>query len=563
MAIDITVKIGGEAGQGIQTVGQLLALTCQKAGLYVFAINDFESRIRGGHSFFQIRISDRQVRAPHHQVHLLICLNRQTLELHRDEVVPQGLVMMATKDAVAEQGVLSIPVFDLAQKAGSSITANTVAAGSCLALLGAPLELFSDIISRQFIGKSADVVQQNIVAARLGYQAVAGEQFSGAFNWDGGEPKGMFIEGAQSIALGALAGDCRCAAFYPMSPATGIMAHLAAVADTFPLVVEQAEDEIAAANMIIGSSFAGVRSMTATSGGGFCLMVEALGLAGMTETPVVIINAQRPGPATGLPTRTAQGDLQFVIRASQDEFPRFVFAPGSPEDAYETTARAFQLSEKYQVPAIILVDQYFNDSLYITEKEFMVPDRVERFIEDAGDTVSYKRYVLTPTGVSPRALPCRGKALVAANGNEHSEDGHTTEANTERTTMVNKRNAKIPHMLAELRPPYAYHGHAGNILVGWGSTAGVIREAVDVLRTDGADCGALHFTDLWPFPGEAAKRALDKASRFFMVEQNASGQLGQLIRQETLLSPAGMVLKYDGRPFYANEIVNAIKAYMR
>ena len=563
MGIDVTVKIGGEAGQGIQTVGQLLALTCQKAGLYIFAINDFESRIRGGHSFFQIRISDKQVRAPHHQVNMLICLDRKTLDLHRDEVVPDGLIMMAAKDSVDEKGILSIPIFDLASKAGSPITANTVAAGACLALLGAPFELFSDIIAKQFAGKSAEVTKQNLAAAQLGYEAVRGITFSSVFGWQGRESKGTLIEGSQSVALGALAGDLRVAAFYPMSPATSIMAHLANCADKFPLVVEQAEDEIAAANMIIGSSFAGVRSMTATSGGGFCLMTEALGLAGMSETPIVIVNAQRPGPATGLPTRTGQADLQFVMHAAQDEFPRFVFAPSSPEDAYDTTARALHLSEKYQVPALILVDQYLLDSLYITEQNFAVPDRVERFIEAAGEDAAYKRYALTKNGVSPRRIPCNGKSLVVANGNEHNEEGHTTEAIAERNNMVNKRNAKIPHMMAEMRPPVALQGDAKILVVGWGSTAGVIQEAKDLLRKEGMDCGSVHFTDIWPFPVNDAQQALRNAQQFFIVENNSTGQFAQLLRQETGLVPTGKILKFDGRPFYPIEIVNKVKKLVR
>ncbi|MCX5897179.1 MAG: 2-oxoacid:acceptor oxidoreductase subunit alpha [Proteobacteria bacterium] len=562
MAVDVTVKIGGEAGQGIQTVGQLLALTCRQAGLYVFAINDFESRIRGGHSFFQLRISDQQVRAPHHQVNMLICLDRRTLALHRSEVVADGIIMMAAQDAGDEQGVLTIPVFALADKAGGSITANTVAAGSCLALLGAPLELFLSIIEKQFAGKSIEMIAQNSAAARLGYEAVAGMKCSAAFNWPGQNPRGILMEGSQSVALGALAGDLRFAAFYPMSPATSILTHLTAVADKFPLAVEQAEDEIAAANMIIGSSFAGVRSMTATSGGGFCLMVEALGLAGMTETPIVIVNAQRPGPATGLPTRTGQGDLQFVISASQDEVPRFVFAPGSPEEAFSITARALNLAEKYQVPAIILVDQFLLDSLYIIEKEFSVPDRIERYIAD-GDGAGYKRYAMTADGVSPRRLPCRGSALVVANGNEHAEDGHTTEEIVERNKMVQKRLAKVPHMLQELEPPHLYYGDAQLLLVGWGSTAGTIQEAVDLLRAEGIDCGALHFSDLWPFPAAAAKKVLEKAARFYVVENNATGQLAQIIRQELLRAPDGLLLKYDGRPFYPVEIANKIKELAR
>lgn len=564
MGIDVTVKIGGEAGQGIQTVGQLLALTCQKAGLYVFAINDFESRIRGGHSFFQIRISDKQVRAPHHQVNMLVCLDRKTLEIHRAEMTADGLIMLATKDAVdAAQGVLTIPLFDLASKAGSPITANTVAAGASLALLGAPLDLFSDIITRQFAGKSAELRRQNLAAAQLGYETVRGITFNSAFSWKGREPKGKLIEGSLSVALGALAADVRFAAFYPMSPATSIMGHLANYADKFPLVVEQAEDEIAAANMVVGASFAGVRSMTATSGGGFCLMTEALGLAGMSETPIVIVNAQRPGPATGLPTRTAQADLHFVIRAAQDEFPRFVFAPGSPEDAYNTAARALHLAEKYQVPALILVDQYLLDSLYIIEEEFLVPDTIERFIEEADDGISYKRYAGTQTGVSPRRIPGMGTSLVLANGNEHNEEGHSIESITERTNMVIKRNAKVPYMKAEMRPPQIAYGDALILLVGWGSTAGAVYEAAGILRNVGMDCGVVHFADIWPFPGDAALSALGNAKQFFIVENNSTGQFAQLLRQETGLVPAAPILKFDGRPFYPIEIVKKITEMAR
>ncbi len=566
MTIDITVKIGGQAGQGIQTIGQLMALTCQKAGLYMMAINDFESRIRGGHNFFQIRISDRPVHAPNDRVNLLVGLDHPTPELHAKELVEDGLIMTDGRDSDSSDGLLAIPISELAKKAGGVITANTVAAGACLALLGAPGELFEEVVESQFTGKSPEVTEQNRRAAQLGYEAVAGVEFAYAFDWGGRKKQGMLVDGSQAIALGALAGDCRFAAFYPMSPATGAMLSLSSMSDQFPLVVEQAEDEIAAVNMVIGASFAGVRAMTATSGGGFCLMTEGLGLAAITETPVVIINAQRPGPATGLATRTGQGDLHFVIRAAQDEFPRFVFAPGSPDEAFDTVARSLHLAEKYQVPVIVLVDQYMNDSLIITDRKFDVQDRVERFVEDAQEQENaddYKRYALSPSGVSPRSLPCRGKALVVATGNEHREDGHISEAISDRNNMVEKRNAKLPNMRSEMIPPQSYYMDAKTILVGWGSTSGAIQEAVDLLRKDGFDVGRLHFVDLWPFPCEAAQTVLEKPERFITIENNSTGQLAQLIRQETGLTPAGKVLKYDGRPFYPTIICEQIKEQMR
>ncbi|MDY6791139.1 MAG: 2-oxoacid:acceptor oxidoreductase subunit alpha [Thermodesulfobacteriota bacterium] len=566
MSIDITIRIGGEAGQGIQTAGHLLALVCQEAGLYILATNDFESRIRGGHSFFQIRISSKPLRAPHHKLHLLVALNQETYDLHQKDLNSGGLVVMDKKKGSADKKILTVPFGDLAKEAGGKIFLNTVAAGVCLALLGAPVEICQNVLAKQFREKGQDIVEKNYRAVELGYQGVKDIAFEWAFKWKPKTPKGAIIDGSKAIALGALAGDCRLAAFYPMSPATGIMAHLSSFSDKFPLVVEQAEDEIAAVNMIIGGAFAGARAMTATSGGGFCLMTEGLGLAGMTETPIVIVNAQRPGPATGLPTRTAQGDLHFVIRASQDEFPRFVFSPGTPYEAFEITSRAFHLSEKYQVPSIILIDQYLADSLFIMRNQLNAPANIERFIvkdEDIEDPRNYKRFMITPSGISPRALPCSGKALVVVSSDEHSEDGHMSEAIDDRTNMVEKRNAKVPRMIKEMNPPQKYHDEAEVLLVGWGSTKGAIREAVDLLRQEGKHVGCLNFRDLWPLPSDKVKAALHKVKRFLMVEQNSTAQFGQLIQEQTGLAHSGAILKYDGRPICPNDIVEDFKQFER
>jgi len=566
MSVDITIKIGGEAGQGIQTVGHLLALVCQEAGLYIMAINDFESRIRGGHSFFQIRICNKPVCAPHHKVHLLVALNHETYDLHSKALGSDGLAIMDAKKGADQKNLLLVPFNDLAKEAGGKIYSNTVAAGVCLALLGTPFTLCKAVLEKHFAAKGPDVLENNFRAAELGYRAAKDVSFKWAFEWQPKTPKGSIIDGSKAIALGALAADCRLAGFYPMSPATGIMAHLASFSDRLPLVVEQAEDEIGAVNMIIGASFAGVRAMTSTSGGGFCLMTEGLGLAGITETPIVIVNAQRPGPATGLPTRTAQGDLHFTIRASQDEFPRFVFAPGTPDEAFEVTTRAFHLAEKYQVPAMILVDQYLADSLFITEKQFAAPEHVKRFVVQDGEIenpAQYNRFSITPNGVSPRALPCMGKALVVISSDEHREDGHISELIDDRISMVDKRNAKVPHMIAEMNPPKEYHGGSETLLVGWGSTEGAVKEAVDLLRAEKIDVGCLNFVDLWPFPSDKAKTALNNGKRFFVVEQNSTAQLGQLIKEQLGLSYSKAILKYDGRPFNSNEIVGSFKKNAR
>jgi 2-oxoglutarate ferredoxin oxidoreductase subunit alpha len=561
MGLDRTIVIGGEAGQGIQTVGQLLAAACHGAGFEVLAVNDFESRIRGGHSSIGLRVADRPVSAPCRRIDLLVALDAPSEAVHRSDLAEDGLVLADRAAGLAEGRALSLPLEQMAREAGGKILANTVAAGACLGLLGAPEDHCRRIVRQQFEAKGDEVVDRNIVAFTAGYAATRNAAFNGRIQagWDR-PPRGRLMEGNLSVALGAVAADCRVGAFYPMSPATGIMAQLASLSGRYPLVVEQAEDEIAAANMVVGASFAGVRAMTATSGGGFSLMTEALGLAAITETPMVVVDAMRPGPATGLPTRTAQGDLNFVIHASQDEFPRFVFAPGSPEQAFETMARAFELSERFQVPAIVLVDQFFNDSLF-TVTDFPPQPKVVRHIigdADMADPAAYRRFAVTADGVSPRALPCRGKALVVAASDDHREDGHLSETMADRRKMVAKRFAKLPAMTARMRPPETLHPEADLLLATWGSSRGAVWEAVETLREAGRSVGAVHFCDLWPFPAEAAGE-LFATRPWVTVEQNYSGQLGRLVREQTGLKPAGRITRTDGRPFFAEEIVAGLK----
>jgi 2-oxoglutarate ferredoxin oxidoreductase subunit alpha len=568
MTVDISVLIGGEAGQSIQTVGLLMARTCHRAGLYVMAINDFESRIRGGHSFIQLRISDGPVHGPARKLHMMVALDERTYGLHQPELTEGGLALIPkdNADTMTQHHRCKMVDFEgAAKKAGSSILANTVAAGTCLALLGAPFDLFKNVLKSTFNQVEEKRLAQNVQAAQYGYTAAEDETFKWSWRWAMTSPKGRLVDGAQAVAFGALAGDCRFCAFYPMSPATGIIQRLVDMAQTVPLVIEQAEDEIAAVNMVIGAAFTGVRAMTATSGGGFSLMAEGLGLAAITETPIVIVNAQRPGPATGLPTRTAQADLQFVIHASQDEFPRFVFAPGTPFEAFSVTARAFELSERFQVPAIILMDQYLNDSLFVAEESFEAPETVAPYTadDDLVDPVGYRRYALTDSGISPRALPCKGPALVKVCSDEHDEEGHITEDAEIRDAMVTKRFAKVAAMRKEIRPPEVIHAGSDILLISWGSMRGAMVEAVNQLRVDDINCGGVHVVDMWPFPDAALSEILEKVTQFFVVEQNQSAQLGQLIRQQTGRQYTDAVLKYNGRPMSAGEITDAIKTKLR
>lgn len=568
MGVDLTVTIGGAAGQGIQTVGELLASVCQRAGLYLMAVNDFESRIRGGHSFMELRISDAPVEAPGDRIHLLVALNRDTFARHADEMEENGRILIEKEpdeESMEAEEVVDVGFTRLAGEAGGKILANTVAAGAVLGMLGAPEGILEEVLAERFAEKPKDVLDQNLHAGRLGRDAVKEVSFDRSFEWYSPAPRGKLVSGARALALGALAADCRFAAFYPMSPATGIMMQFSDFMENFPVVVEQAEGEIAAINMAVGASFAGVRAMTATSGGGFSLMVEGLGLAAMTETPLLVINGQRPGPATGLPTRTGQGDLRFVIHASQDEFPRFVFAPRSADEGFSSVIRGFHLADKYQVPVILLVDQYFNDSLFIAGENWKAPDAIERFLvfdADIPDPEAYTRFSVTESGISPRALPCKGRARVMATGNEHREDGHLSETIEDRNAQFGKRRAKLAQMAREINGPERYFGDSRTLLAAWGSTSGAVRESVDRLRDAGHDVGALLFSDLWPFPATDCDQALSGCERFIPVELNASSQLGGLIREQTGRKPAGAIVQYDGRPFRPGRIVFQARKYL-
>jgi 2-oxoglutarate ferredoxin oxidoreductase subunit alpha len=566
MKTDVTLKIAGAAGQGIQTIGDLLSEVCHQSGLFTFSVDDFESRVRGGSNFNLMRISDKEVAAPGNRIDILVCIDKNSYALHKDQLRPDGIAIVnADQSETQSKTRFDIPLMKLAQEAGGKITANTVAAGAVLSILGTPFNMLADLLKERFAAKGEKVVALNMAAAEKGFEAAKDLSLATGFTWETKAVNNVILSGAKAAALGALAADCRFFPFYPMSPATGVLTNVVSYADKLPVVVEQAEDEIAAVVMAIGASFAGVRSMTATSGGGFCLMTEGLGLAAMTETPLVILNAQRPGPATGLPTRTGQADLLFSIHASQDEFPRFVFAPGTPVETFETMKKAFHLSEKYQVPAIVLLDQFLADYRMTEVNTLTVDAQIERFYEenDSGDDDNpYLRYKVTEDGVSPQRLPSSGPGLVRVSGNEHDPEGHISENAANKIAMTQKRAAKVPNMIKEMAPPLIENPAASTFLVGWGSTKGNILEAVERLKAEGVEVGAAVFKDIWPMDAPAVKDAL-AGKQLIMVEQNTSGQLGLLLAQEAGVVAFDSILKIDGRPFFPDYIVQKVKEILK
>jgi 2-oxoglutarate ferredoxin oxidoreductase subunit alpha len=374
----------------------------------------------------------------------------------------------------------------------------------------------------------------------------------------------MMLTGSQAMALGAICAGVKFYAGYPMSPSTPIMEFIASMAKDYGIVLEPAEDEIAAINMAIGASFAGARAMTATSGGGFCLMVEGLGLAGMTETPVVVVVAQRPGPSTGLPTRTEQADLRFVIHAAHGEFPRAVFAPGNVEQAFSLMGKAFNMADRYQTPVIVLGDQHLNDSYFTVDKIDLGRvdiDRGEIVAEgETGSGKDYRRYTWQESGVSPRILPGHPNAVLYADSDEHTEAGHITESADVRNKMVLKRMRKLEGMKKEMCPPDLHPGGKSDIvLVGWGSTYGAMKEAAEVLNAEGVSAQWLHFSEVFPFPSGEFLKNLGGHAKVFAVEQNYTGQFADLFSFETGVRVFHKILRYDGRPFSGRDIVTQVK----
>jgi 2-oxoglutarate ferredoxin oxidoreductase subunit alpha len=555
----MNILIGGEAGQGLVTVGEILAKSLVRGGYYIVVTQSYMSRVRGGHNTFAIRVSTEEILAPQEPVDLLVALNDETLTLHQKELSPKGRIVADQGCTLAEENCLKVPYGHLAADKFSNIAA----LGVVCSLLGLDEALVGRTLEDFFGKKKPGLVEEN---RRI---------LSEAFRWTSTQPpfsgklpplakptSRVMMQGNEAIALGAISAGLRFFSFYPMTPSTSIGLTLARLAGKMGLIVEQAEDEIAAINMAIGASFAGAPSMVATSGGGFALMGEGVSLAAMTETPIVIVIAQRPGPATGLPTRTEQGDLNFVLHSGHGEFPRAIFAPGTVEECFDLTRQALALTEKYHGPVFILTDQFLSDS-YRSLKPLEVDTLPS--IQPPIDAVSsalpyYRRFAITDSGVSPRLLPGLSEHLVVAGSDEHTEDGHLTEDLSVRKQMVEKRLKKMDGIRREVIPPQ----HAGDqnpdlLLVSWGSSKGSCLEAASMMRSSDRRVATLHFSQVWPLVPEQFMGFLQAARKVAGVEGNATGQLASLIRQETGFEFHQRVNRYDGLPITPEYILRELK----
>jgi 2-oxoglutarate ferredoxin oxidoreductase subunit alpha len=534
MQNDVSIVLCGEAGQGIQTIERLLTRILKLSGYNVFATKEYMSRVRGGVNSTSIRVSSEPVSAYIDRIDILIPLtDKRTKHLER-RISKKTLIL------------------------NENISTNMDAIGMVCGILKVEINIIEDYIHNYFAKKGEKIISDNITAAKQGYEYGAKLKYEVKIKQNKKVGEDLLINGAEAVGLGAIAGGCNFISAYPMSPSTGVLVFLSQQAKEFGIIAEQAEDEIAAMNMSLGAWYAGARALVSTSGGGFALMEEGLSLSGMLESPVVVHLAQRPGPATGLPTRTEQGDLNMALYSGHGEFPRVIFAPGSIEEAYELTQKAFNLADKYQIPVFVLTDQYLMDSYY------NIPTlnsnlKIEKHIIKTEE--GYKRYALTKNGVSPRGIPGYGKGLVAVDSDEHDEEGHITEDLDLRDDMVEKRLKKLEKLEKESIPPEIIGPKNYKILiVGWGSTYQMIKEAVSHLGRK--DIAFLRFKQVYPL-SESTIDYLEKAENVILIENNATSQFGNLISLYTGFEIEDRILKYDGLPFSVEEIIHGIEEIIK
>ncbi|MBI2820864.1 MAG: 2-oxoacid:acceptor oxidoreductase subunit alpha [Acidobacteria bacterium] len=574
---EVTVGIGGAAGDGLDKSGDTLARTAARLGLHVYAYNSYQSIIRGGHIWLRVRCAGEKVYSHGDQLNVLVALNQDSIERHAPEVNGHGAIIYNSDKIHLDPTLLPdevlplpLPVSALTKPFGkvAPVMQNTVALGALIFLIGLDFETTVAVLADTFQHKGQAVIDQNIGIARAGYDHAREHFVPLGYQWEFSRVRRPFITGNEAIALGAAAAGCKFYSAYPMTPASSILHWMVAHADQCGIVVKQCEDEIAVANMAVGAAHAGVRAMCATSGGGFALMTEAMGMAGMIEAPLVVVEVQRGGPSTGIPTKTEQADLNQVLGASQGDYPRIVVAPADIPDAFHTTVQAFNLAEKYQLPVLIISDLLLSEHPETVEPGALrhdVPiERGEVLAAWPSENGAYKRYKFTQSGVSPRVLPGTPNASYVAATDEHDEEGilisdmFTTPS--VRRKIQEKRMKKLQFALKELEPPRLEGpADAGVTLIGWGSSRGVIGEAVKILNAEGIPANQLHFKWMLPFHGAEAREILGRCGKTICVEGNYTGQFARHLRAETGFSVSDSILKYDGEPFEPHHIVEQVR----
>ncbi len=555
---DLVIVLAGEAGQGIQAIENILALLLKRSGYNIFSTSEFMSRVRGGTNSTELRISSKRVAGFIDRIDILITLHNDAIGHLKKRITPETIVI-GEKEKINCKNMIDVQFTKIAAEIGNIVFSNTVAAGYICGLLDVNAKDCESYILEYFSDKNEDIKTKNLIAIKKGFSE--GKKVTGInvkIKKHEDVKTELLLSGADAISLGAIAGGCNYVCGYPMSPSTSVLENMASYSQKFDIIVEQVEDEVGVVNMAIGAWYAGARALVTTSGGGFALMCEGISLCGMIESPLVLHLAQRPGPATGLPTRTEQGDLNLVLYAGHGDFPRIILAPGTIEEGFTLTQKAFNLSDKYQVPVFILTDQFFTDSSYNTPVFKTANIKTEKYIIQT-DT-SYKRFLLTENGISPRGIPGHGSGNVCADSDEHDEGGYITEDLDLRIMMVDKRLKKIKSITPEIIPPkLSGSNNYKTLVICWGSTLNIVAEAVETSGIN--DIAVLHFSWLFPFP-ENIDEYFKKASNVIIIENNSSAQLAQLIKLSTGFSIVNKILKYNGLPFSVEEVIKEIKKFI-
>ncbi len=557
---NVSIVLSGGAGQGIATVEQVLLKVFKLSGLNVFATREYMSRIRGGNNSTEIRVSSDRVNAFVDRIDVLVLLNKGSFTRLKSRVTSQTIIVGEPEFIEDEcrmcDDILDVPFAQLAVEAGGKLFTSIVAAGFIIGLLNIHLESLQEYLRHRFSAKGDDIVSKNLIAAEIGYNKglTHAKEVTLELQSRSSVKNELLINGTEAVSIGAIAGGCNFISAYPMSPSTGVLTFLSQQSRNFGIIVDQAEDEIAGINKAIGAWYAGGRALANTSGGGFALMEEGLSLSVALEMPLVVHIAQRPGPATGLPTRTEQGDLELALYAGHGEFPRVIFAPGTIQDGFYLTQKAFNLADKYQIPVFILTDQYYMNTYYNLPMLDLSEVKVDHYFVKTDKT--YNRYQLTEDGISPRGIPGYGDGIVKVDSHEHTEDGHLTEDPIIRTNMVDKRLKKLDALHNEAIPPELIGKDDYKVLIiAWGSTYHIIQEAVSELAREGI--AFLHFKQVYPLHSNTEKY-LRKAEKTIVIENNATSQFRKLLKLHTGIEIHHSILKYSGHPFSVEELITKI-----
>jgi 2-oxoglutarate ferredoxin oxidoreductase subunit alpha len=575
------IGIGGAAGQGVATPGDIFAKIFSRRGLSLNAYNAYQSIIRGGHTFLTIRTGTDKVTNMGDRIDMLIPLNQDSMDRHL-KLLRSGAACIYNADTIkpgsAADGVqlCPLPVSELADITRNKVAQNTLAIGAGLHMMGVGFQALESVLGEQFKKKGETVVAENVAIARAGYDYAASHFTAFRNPVPKTENRYAILSGNVAMAMGGAAAGVKFYCAYPMSPSTGVLHWMAAHARKAGIMVRQVEDEIGVINMAIGAAHAGVRSMCATSGGGFALMSEGLGMSAMIETPVVVIDCQRAGPSTGVPTKTEQGDLWQMLGAAFGDYPRVIAAPLDIADCFKLIPEMFNLVDRFQCPGLVLCDLLLSEGrLSVDPKDLdfsPLIDRGELIISNNGNGAAsaaanngdYKRYRFTDSGISPRAVPGVPGHVHTAATDEHQEDGVLISDEftnpTKRRAMMEKRMRKVAGIEAAVPPPtLAGPSNADVTLIGWGSTKGVIEEACEILNEEGISANQLQIRWLVPLHGEAILKILKSARHTIIVENNYSGQFARYLRSETSFVADGHIRKYDGEPFMPHHIVEAVK----